>query len=267
MCTPALRELKLKNPNCFIRFYTDFPTLVRGLPYIDEVLSFADKPNDAIILQYEDVIPPRAHIARIIGDTLGLSVRDVRPDCVFDAEAIKHFRALFESLVRPHIVVQRKASSWTPNKDWPEAYWIELIRSLSKRASVIEVGNEETQKNVKFENYLDLRGQTTIEEFVAAIAAADAVIGPVSGPIHVAAAAGIPAVEIVGGYEKPINTSYCGNVPLYTNIACSPCWLRTPCPYNLECLRLIEPKTVAEAVWELLRTAVSSDPPARRHLS
>src|SRR5262249_8824214 len=38
MCTPGLRELKRKNPKVYIRFYTNHTALVRGLPYIDEVL-------------------------------------------------------------------------------------------------------------------------------------------------------------------------------------------------------------------------------------
>jgi hypothetical protein len=101
MCTPALRELKLKNPRSYIRFYTDFPALVRGLPYIDEVLAYGERPNEAIILQYEDAMPPRAHLARIIGDNLGLDVRSVRPDCVIDPELVECFRRSWRS--RPRI--------------------------------------------------------------------------------------------------------------------------------------------------------------------
>src|ERR1700731_911808 len=44
MCTPVLRELKRRNPHCHIRFYTNFGPLVNGLPYIDEVLPYEQKP-------------------------------------------------------------------------------------------------------------------------------------------------------------------------------------------------------------------------------
>jgi ADP-heptose:LPS heptosyltransferase len=252
MCTPALRELKLKNRTSYVRFYTNYPTLVRGLPYIDEVLAPDDRPKEVINLQYEDVIPPRAHLAKVIGDNLGLNVRNVRPDCMIEPGVVQRFRESWRILSRPHIVVQRLASSWTPNKNWPEKYWVELIEILSQQAGVIEIGSEMSEQKISLGNYIDLRGQTSLEELVAVIAAADVLVGPVSGPVHVAAAAGIPVVEIIGGYEHPINTSYIGNISLYTALPCAPCWLRESCPYDLKCLKTIKPETVESAVWNVL---------------
>jgi hypothetical protein len=249
MCTPALRELKLKNPATYVRFYTNYPTLVRGLPYIDEVLAFDRHPEGILILQYEDALPPQTHIARIIGDNLGLSIRDVRPDCVIDRGAVKRFRESWGILPRPHIVVQRRASRWTPNKDWPEEYWVELVNNLSRRTGVIEIGNEISKRKVSLKNYIDLRDRTSLEELVAVIAAADVFVGPISGPVHIAAAADVPAVVIIGGYEHPKNTSYMEHVNLYTALSCAPCWLRKPCPYKLKCLKVIRPSTVESAVW------------------
>ena len=243
----GIAGIEAKNPTNYVRFYTNFPTLVRGLPYIDEVLPYKDMPKGFIPLQYEDAIPLRAHFARVIGDNLGLNVRDVRPDCVIDFEIVKRFRELWHSLPRPHIVVQRRASQWTPNKQWPENYWLELINVLSKKAGVIEIGSEMSDPHISSKNYIDLRAQTSLEELVAAVAAADALVGPPSGPIHIAAAAGIPAVEIIGGYEHPTNSFYNGNATLYTALACAPCWLREPCPYNLKCLKMIKPNTVESA--------------------
>ncbi len=252
LCTPALRELKQKNPTIRVRFYTNFPTLVRGLPYIDEVLSYDQRPNDVILLWYEDAMPPRQHCAKIIGDNLGIKVRNVRPDCIIDLALVEKFRESWRSLPRPHIVVQRRPSIWTPNKEWPEQYWLELIESLSRRASVIEIGKETTERKVVSENYIDLRTKTSLEELIAVIAAGDVFVGPPSGPSHIAAAADIPAVVIIGGYEHPINTSYSKSVSLYTPLACSPCWLREPCPYDLKCLRMIRPDTVEGTVWSVL---------------
>src|SRR5258708_1869901 len=38
MCTPMLREIKARNPECRITFFTDYVDLLQGLPFIDEVL-------------------------------------------------------------------------------------------------------------------------------------------------------------------------------------------------------------------------------------
>lgn len=140
LCTPALREVKRLNPKCFIRFYTGNAAVVRGLPYIDEVLPFGDRPPGSISIVYEDAIPPRSHLARIMGDVLGVRVEDVRPDCVVRPEEVEAFRTSWAHLPRPHIAVLRRAGRHTPNKDWPDYSWIALIGRLVQFGSVIEIG-------------------------------------------------------------------------------------------------------------------------------
>jgi ADP-heptose:LPS heptosyltransferase len=253
MCTPALRELKRRRPASRIRFYTDLPSIVRGLPYIDEVLPTAGAPP-YISLEYESAVPSRLHLAQMIGESLGLSVRDVRPDCAIDYDLVERFHAEWRMLPRPHIVVSRHASRWTPNKEWPDGRWTELIHRLAQAATVIEIGTDsDVGADQPGGNYVDLRGRTSLDEFVAVVAAADLHVGPPSGPVHIAAAAGKRSVVIIGGYEGPTNTAYPQDIPLYTPVACAPCWLREPCPYDLKCLKAISPARVEEAIWSLWR--------------
>jgi hypothetical protein len=122
MCTPTLRELKRRNPACQLTFYTDFPLLVDGLVFIDQVRPMAECPANAIHLTYEQSIPLRRHLARIIGDRLGLRVRDVRPTCVVSQDLLEGFHRNWSALPRPLIVATRHAGTWTPNKDWPDTY-------------------------------------------------------------------------------------------------------------------------------------------------
>jgi ADP-heptose:LPS heptosyltransferase len=154
--------------------------------------------------------------------------------------------------------VQRKAGPWTPNKNWPDASWETLLQSLTKTSTIIEIGSENDQPASNLPNYIDLRGKTSLQKLVACIAAADILIAPISGPVHLAAAVRTPAVVILGGYELPENTAYPGNKILYTPIHCSPCWLRTPCPIDRECLKQITPEKVEEAVKEVWEIGLSS---------
>jgi ADP-heptose:LPS heptosyltransferase len=257
MCTPALRELKLRTPKLHIRFYTNYSALVRGLPYIDEVLPFDQRPRDTIFMRYEDVTPPPEHIAKVIGGNLGLDIKDIRPDCMVDRIAVKGFQKEWCRLPRPCIVVQRRASRWTPNKDWPPEYWGQLIHNLSRRAGIIEIGEKISDHPAPLENYVDLREGTLLEELPALLAAGDIFVGPVSGPAHVAAAVGTPAVVIIGGYEHPRNTRYNGNINLYTGVRCAPCWLREPCPYERKCLKAIHPEIVEAEIWKAWENGIS----------
>ncbi len=89
---------------------------------------------------------------------------------------------------------------------------------------------------------------------LAAVAAGDIQVGPDSGPVHVAAAAGKPSVVIYGGYIHPDCVGYPGNVNLFTALPCSPCWLLIEtCPYDRMCLSRISPERVEEAIASLAR--------------
>jgi len=252
MCTPGLRELKRRNPRCRVRFYSKFPSLVGGLPYIDEALPYGDRPATATYMVYIDAIPPHARIIALLGDKLGLRVTDERLDCIINPALVERYRQQWATLPYPRVTVLRRASRWTPNKDWPDPSWIDLIGRLSHRATVIEIGDgAATALDCDRANYIDLRGRTSVDELAAAVAAADLHVGPISGPVHIAAAAGRRSVVIYGGYEDPAHSAYDGNVAHYTPVSCAPCWLREPCPYDRKCLSAISPAEVEDAIWRL----------------
>ena len=135
-----------------------------------------------------------------------------------------------------------------------------LIGVILKTGTVIEIGeNSEGHVHLGSPNYIDLRGKTDLGKLVASIAAADILVAPVSGPVHIASAVRTPAVVILGGYELPDNTAYPENKILYTPIECSPCWLRIPCPIDRECLRRISPETIQKAIDEVWSEGQSPD--------
>src|SRR5258708_34320441 len=93
------------------------------------------------------------------------------------------------------------------------------------------------------------QGKRTIHVVMSAavVAASDLYVGPVSGPMHIAVAVGTPSVTICGGYESPRGLEHLAGVKSTTNVIlssdlpCSPCWLREPCPIGLKCLNSIAP--------------------------
>jgi ADP-heptose:LPS heptosyltransferase len=199
-----------------------------------------------------NVIPPPIHLAKVIASRVGVDLDDVTPDCFLVDELVDGFKNQWRNLPRPYIVVQRRAGPWTINKNWPDKYWEILIQSLSKSATLIEIGDSpQSHLDTGRDHYIDLRRKTTLTELIACVAASDILIAPVSGPIHIAAAVQTPAVVIVGGFEHPQNTAYSGNRIFHASISCAPCWLTTPCPIERECLKQISPETVERAVIEL----------------
>ncbi|MBW0000635.1 MAG: glycosyltransferase family 9 protein [Verrucomicrobia bacterium] len=262
MCTPVLREVKRRNPRCRIRFYTKYESLVKGLPYIDEVLPHEQAPPGAVLLRYEHGVPPEVHLSRILGDRIGLNVTDTRPDCVVREDLVEGYKQALAHLPRPRIVFLRRASVWTPNKNWPDSNWVALITSLAPNATMIEIGQKEASTQaIAGLNYVDMRDQTSLEQLVALIAVADLYVGPVSGPMHIAVAVGTSSVTLCGGYESPRGLQHApgvkstANVFLSSDLPCAPCWLREPCPIGLKCLTSIAPAQVREAIVGVLGTA------------
>ena len=262
LAMPMLRSLKAADPDRPIYFRTKYTELVRGLPFIDRVISSTESERwwrKHLVIGYERSIPPpEEHLAKVMGSGFGVDVQNVRPECVIDGALVARFRQSWGVALYPRVIVQRHASGWTPNKDWPEEYWDEFLGSLKGKATTIEIGDQPAREADKSLADIDLRGTLTVEELVAVIAAADMLVGPVSGPTHIAAAVRTPAVVIVGGYESPVNTSYEGNIMLSAQPSCSPCWLRTPCPKGLACLRAITPQAVESALWSLPRVRGAS---------
>ena len=256
MCTPALREAKKRNPKIYIKFYTNLPELVRGLPYIDEVLLFPKifgKNNKIIRMIYEDFTPLNFHIAKFFGNILGVNLKNVKPDCMVNNGLKNHYKNQWGK--EKTIVVLIRASQFTPNKNWPLEYWDELIESISKKYLVILIGSgniKEEQNIVSAKNCIDLRNKTNLEEMVGVIGSSDLYLGPVSGPYHIAAAFNRPSIIINGGYELSINTFYHNSNWFSTDLLCSPCWLRTECPYEKKCLTSIFPLEIEKKISAIL---------------
>ena len=263
LATAALRRVKELNPGCKIFFYTHIASVVSGLPFIDEVRPVAAAPpRKSIRLRYEDLIPVRRHIARIFGEILGVDVHDHRPSCVVDPQLLEHYRQEFHDLPRPWISLNRKAAGWTPNKAWPEVYWDELIGRLGQWSSVIETGKgAPCEQSPDSTPYLDLVGRLSLEQLTAVLAAVDMHVGPISGPVHLAAAFHTPSVVIYGGYEQPSCSSYPENINFYSAVPCAPCWLDKVCPFGQPCLHQITPLQVDHSAQTALGTEESRRQP------
>lgn len=250
IATPSLRELKRLNPRTYIRFYTKYPSLVKGLPYIDEVLTMDECPPDAIRLLCEDSLPTNFHLSQIMGDCLGIELQNTIPDCIVREDFLNHFRKKWGNDFA--IVVSISTSGCAPNKEWPISYWNELLDRISQKVRVILVGDNKDNEKISSQFVDDLRGKTTLEELVAIIASGDLYIGPMSGPYHIAAGTHRPSMVILSGYEDPKNACYPGSLVFYNKLPCSPCWLNNNCPHSKLCLTSISVDSVEKKILEFI---------------
>jgi heptosyltransferase-2 len=159
-------------------------------------------------------------------------------------------------------------SAW-PTKRWPAASWARLIRKLAERTHgrVLLVGgpaekdwNAGIERLAGPERCLNLTGTTTMPELMEAIRPLKVFVSNDSGPMHIAAALGVPAVGIFGPTTRELGFFPYGpgNTVIETALACRPCALHgsKKCPRgHFLCMRLITVGEVFEAASAKLAAA------------
>ncbi|MGH9485607.1 MAG: glycosyltransferase family 9 protein, partial [Terriglobales bacterium] len=136
-------------------------------------------------------------------------------------------------------------------KCWLPERFAELAGELARRGVCVVLigGNAERELARKIrmlaphpEQLKNLAGETSLEDLVALIAAADVLVANDSGPMHVAGAVGTPVVALFGSTNEKETYPLTENGKLRLikapGIACSPCKLRE-CPIDHRCMRNI----------------------------
>lgn len=174
-----------------------------------------------------------------------------------------------ERLARARVEVGRQpivglfpGAEWGPSKRWPMARFAELARELRRRrpavAEIVVAGPKEVWLAVRVHEEsgkihpvigpdLDLAGLAGV------LAHLDLLVTNDSGPMHLAAALGVPCVALFGPTDRrrtaPAGE---GHQVLALDLWCSPCFRRR-CPLlHHRCLRGIGADRVADAALALL---------------
>ena len=256
MCTPIFREIRRLNPGCHLTFVSRYPEIFGSNHHLNEVERFSvEAAADAIYLQYNVVLPPPRPLVTLMAECVGLTLssNQLEPPRV---EPSPQLQARVAGIGQPRIVIQPQASQWTPNKQWPLVLWKRLIGMLLAHFEVVEAGTHPLFTEEDFgPRFHSLAGATTMREFGWLVSQATVFVGPPSGGMHFANAFQIPSVIILGGYEAPDGYDYPWAQRFFSPVECAPCWLTTPCPYELKCLHAIQPEEVFRAVLKAVESA------------
>lgn len=112
------------------------------------------------------------------------------------------------------------------------------------------------------EEVYNLAGETSLAQAIDLISCATAVVSNDSGLMHVAAALALPLVAVYGSTSPEFTPPLAEQVAIVrTGIDCSPCFERT-CRYgHYDCLRLLKPQQVIDALVDLVGTPLSLQEP------
>lgn len=202
-----------------------------------------------------------------------------RPRLVLDNDAMRHALARHGLQPRAYIALAPGAE-FGPAKRWPTEHVTALVRDMTagtaacpgtqavllgspKEAELCAAIAAAAGTGGGVAGVLNLAGTTTLDEAMALIAGAAAVLSNDSGLMHVAAAFGVPQVAVFGStsphHTPPLNDRarviWLKDEPQWAALLeCSPCFERD-CPLGHQrCLADIRPERVAAALREVLGT-------------
>jgi heptosyltransferase-2 len=160
--------------------------------------------------------------------------------------------------VREPYAVFEPGGAYGTAKRWPPARFAALARRIVSEGHgrVLLVGSSDMRplaaeiRALAGVPVLDLAGATTLVDLAGILAHASVVVSNDTGPLHLAAAIGVPVVALYGSTD-PAVCGPRGEGPIrvfYDRVECSPCWLRE-CPVpGHPCLDPLDADRVFEAV-------------------
>ena len=131
-------------------------------------------------------------------------------------------------------LVLAPGAAYGPAKQWPVESFLTVAKAyVAKGGRIALVGTAHEKEATAFvashiPHALDLAGRTSLDELMAVLSCADAVVANDSGAMHLAAAVGTPGVAIFGSTD-PIATGPLGAEwrLLVAETSCRPCFQRT----------------------------------------
>jgi lipopolysaccharide heptosyltransferase II len=183
-------------------------------------------------------------------DALGLPDDGIHFDLRVRKDEEEKVEALLADTPRPFV-------AYFLGSRWPSRFWFpeataqvaRVFRQEYGMGAVLLGGPGEVSFAQKVSEALggrvsNLSGKTSLREVIGIFSRATLAIGPDSGPMHIAAATGIPVISLWGA-TSPVRSAPWGSEPLVIQgqAACSPCYVHR-CPIERRCMRTITPEDV-----------------------
>jgi len=162
---------------------------------------------------------------------------------------------------RPLLGINAGATYGSAKRWYPKEFAACAIR-LSQKYDIVLFGSPAEKEMVddieeiisanRVKNYQNLAGQTSINELIEKIASLDLFISNDSGPMHLAAAFGVPTVAIFGPTRYTETNQWMNPhaIIMSLDLPCAPCMKRV-CPLkHHECMKLITANSVIDKIKE-----------------
>lgn len=248
MLTAAVRDIKAAYPSMRINVETTAMDIWANNPRLDRSLR-REEADAVVYAEYPDINRSNSGLYHFghafrhyLARTLGLNVpqtTSVRGEVFVNQDEAEAFAPRLKDWGLPEkgfwLVDAGVKSDYTA-KGWELERWQAVVDQTADAVKWIQVGAAE-HNHPALRNVVDLRGKTSIRDFILLMHRAGGVITPVSFPMHLAAAVPMfgeppnrrrPCIVLAGGREPPSWVAYnehqyvhtCGCLPCCDNGGC-----------------------------------------------
>jgi heptosyltransferase-2 len=194
---------------------------------------------------------------------LGANPEPLPPQLLITLEEIEATKKKFglDKISNP-VFGLNPGAEYGPAKRWPIEKFIATAKEIQQRTNCVwilfggkgdlelceRIESEIQNSKFKIQNFC---GKTSLRELMALLKLCRVLLTNDTGPMHIAAALGVPVVAIFGSTSPeltaPISSGELRHHILKSDAPCSPCFLRE-CPIDFRCMNGIGVAQVVEAV-------------------
>lgn len=194
---------------------------------------------------------------------LGASPEPLAPQLFVTRDEIEAAKSKFglDKLCKP-VLGLNAGAEYGPAKRWPADRFISAAKEIQQRTNCTwilfggkndsemarQIESESQDPRLKIHN---LAGKTSLRELMSLLALCRALLTNDTGPMHVAAALGVPVVAIFGSTSPELTGPIFSTESqiIKSETPCAPCFLRE-CPIDFRCMKGVE---VEQVVAEVLK--------------
>lgn len=174
-------------------------------------------------------------------------------------EAIPHWHLPVPAAPTPYLVVAPFTTR--PQKHWPEAHWIALLKALTAEGWTVRIlggpgdtaAAERLRAGCTSAALENCAGKTSLMAAAEFIAGARAVIGVDTGLTHLSLALHRPTVTLFGSTRPYSAARSSSSAVLFLRLPCAPCGRHPSCEGRWDCLTQLSPLHVQQAIKGVLR--------------
>ena len=221
-------------------------------------------------------VAPEAHhihqYLHLVAKAFGANPEPIAPRLEVTSDEIIAVRQRFQIGCDRRWVGINAGAEYGPAKRWPLERFIDVAAQILKRpdwgvvlfggkADVLLTSEISTSLRLKISDVdqsriVDVAGRTSLRQLCATMKCCQAILTNDTGPMHVAAALGVPVV-VPFGSTSPVMTGpglpgATKNKLIVSSAVCSPCFLRN-CPIDFRCMTGISVDSVLAALFEAVK--------------